>query len=321
MATKILAMGDSWFHYPKALDKDGNILYFPNQDPIDEGVGNIPYYLSKKYGVELFYNETTVEEMWESITNNEHINGDNFGMCGEELMVMVYGYSRSAPTVIKDRTPWLQLLKNKIATYNNPQGLYDRIIILLSAGGNDIANENLLDFVAIDNTNNTFHPIKQQQKIDYAINTQLKEAYMQIFTQICGQFPDIKFHFLMHGYDYAPVNGRKLITNRVAHYEKPLQRLSPGPWLKPFLDPNNLDIRPMCEDIIASMMDEFNSMLMSLTPPKTNCNIHYVDLRNTADRNNKDACWANELHYDGTRFDIAAGKFAAVITDILQNNA
>jgi hypothetical protein len=71
---------------------------------------------------------------------------------------------------------------------------------------------------------------------------------------------------------------------------------------------------------MASMIDEFNTMLQGLTATNANCTIHYIDLRNTADRNNKDACWADELHYDGVRFDAAASKFSAVITGIMQQN-
>ncbi|HXC04582.1 MAG TPA: hypothetical protein VNZ86_07500, partial [Bacteroidia bacterium] len=89
MPAKLLALGDSWFHYPNALSRDGL--------PVDAsaGVGNILHHLIPMCPASVNFQEKETTEIFDSITGNIiPPNDDAFGRCGEELMLMVYGYSR-----------------------------------------------------------------------------------------------------------------------------------------------------------------------------------------------------------------------------------
>jgi hypothetical protein len=315
MTTKILALGDSWFHYPKGLDKNGNVVIFPNlvNKSKGVGVGNIPFYLKWKYAVDLNYHETTLSEMWDAAKDKDYSKDDDLGECGEELLIMVNGISRRNPNVVVTQIPWLVRLKDRIKYYDDNFSL-DQAIILISAGGNDMVDKNLPAFLDFENG----APVLKDADFNDAV-VDLKNALLKIFDDTATAFPHIRFHFVFHGYDYPPVNGRGLISQGTLIGSTPLQKLLPGPWLTPaFATLYNKAGLPMnraaCENIIDTMIDRFNIMLGTL---HNGADRHYVDLRNTADRTNRDACWCNELHYDRDRFIAATEKYNAVIKSII----
>lgn len=313
MTTKILSLGDSWFHYPKGLDRDGNIVFFPAQQERSAkgvGVGNIPYYLVNKFAVNLLYKETSLSEAFDSVTNNISSDDDNFGVCGEELMVMVYGYRRQDPTTIIDKITWLELLIDRISDYDKKQGL-DRVILLLSGGGNDMVDKNLPDFLQlVDGVGSLNEPFFQKELI------KLKTAWETLFATLHDKFPHIEFHFLIHGYDYPPVNGRGVVTDEASPISRLLyQRMLPHAWISRYLPAFNLT-NQQGEAIVATMIDEYNEMLPTLNIPN-NCHLHYIDLRGIANTPNKNACWANELHLDREHFILAAKRFYEVIKGII----
>lgn len=309
MKTKTLALGESWFHYPQGLDKDGNPVQW--WERIFGGkrkpVGNIIHYLVDNHKIDLNYSEKTATQVIDAITNIPVSMDDTLGRCGEELMVMVYGYRRKYPALRVHNTTWLELLVRRISKYSSD---HDKFIILLSAGGNDIVEDNLEDFL--------YHPDSPEgpvktQAIDEAVNQHLKGAFEEIFKRVCTNFPTKQFHFLYHGYGYPPVNRRGVFTGLEKSNIEFLHKMSPGPWLSPYLIDKNGIPRPEAEKIIGDFIDMFNEMLANLQCSQPNGKLHYIDVRGITDKTNRDSGWCNEIHFDHTTFPQASKKFHDVI--------
>jgi|GEM_PF-2268399 hypothetical protein len=308
MPAKLLALGDSWFHYPNALSRDGL--------PVDAsaGVGNILHHLIPMCPASVNFQEKETTEIFDSITGNIiPPNDDAFGRCGEELMLMVYGYSRKDPGTTVYHTTWLDMLVDRINKYKDQ---FDTFLILLSAGGNDIADKNLPDFL---NPYGNADPVKQDA-INNAISVDLKGAYTILMTRICNQFPNNTFHFLTHGYACPPVDGRGLFDLDKNFFDKWLHKMTPGPWLKPYFeDPSVKIFRPQSDAIIGDFINRFNVMMSQLTCSsiKNNGTIHYIDLRGVPDPANIEGSWCNELHLDRNYFIKAATSYNNVISSLL----
>lgn len=314
MKTKILALGDSWFHYPRGLDKDGNpILFFTIRRWLgligDKGVGNIVCYLKNRNKIPIDSRETTVDQLVEAKFPSDHSADDVLGQCGEELMVMAYGHTRSNPHNILHKPTWLEVLEKRVS---NDASSCEQFVILLSGGGNDIADENLLAFL---NDNNPATPVNS-----HAFNEalqELKDAYLEIFNRIGKASGGKNVHFVLHGYGYPPVNGRGVFMALEKSKIKMLHKLSPGPWLKPNFEKKGIYKRPLQDEIIGDFIDKFNNMVQGLTPPLTNVKLHYADLRHVIDKINRDKGWCNELHFDHHSYVEAANTIYKIIQPLL----
>ena len=315
MSYKVLALGDSWFHYPNSLDRNGKLVAGGFWNKLlravgiseHKGVGNIIKYLASNHNVNLTYSEKTFSEIFDATFHIMNSADDVLGCCGEELLLMVYGYRRKDPSVIVHTYTWLDMLIERISAHANE---YDKFVILLSAGGNDITADNLVDFLY--DANNADGPVNKQA-INKAVNEQMRAAYQEIFKRICTTFPTKNFHFLFHGYAYPPVNGRGVFTELEHSSIQLLHKLSPGPWLQPGFVQEKIAPRSAQEEIIGNFIDMFNSMLASLQSSFPNGNLHYIDLRNVTDKISRDKGWCNELHFDSTTYPQASKKYYEVI--------
>jgi len=309
MKTKILALGDSWFHYPQGLDKDGLPIRWWERifGGKKKSVGNIIKFLVDNHKVDLSYREKTATQVIDAIANVPVSIDDTLGRCGEELMVMVYGYRRKKPAERIHKSTWLEQLVHKISKYSTG---HDKFIILLSAGGNDIVEDNLEDF--LNHASDPSGPVKKQV-IDEAIDKHLKGAYEEIFKRVCTNFPAKQFHFLFHGYGYPPVNRRGVFTGLEKSKIEFLHKWSPGPWLSPFLIDKYGIQRPQAEKIIGDFIDQFNEMLVKLQCQHPNGKLHYIDTRSITDKANRDKGWCNEIHFDHETYPLVAKKFHEVI--------
>ena len=310
MATKILALGDSWFHYPAHISDAGDF-------PVADGVGSIIYFLFKKFNVPIYFDETSASEMYDGATHNVKSIDDDLGCCGEELLVMTKNGANT----------WLALLRKRVKIYSFNT---DKFIILLSGGGNDVADTYLAQFLKEDHiAHPTENPLDliDEEKLNTQINVHLKGAFQKIFDFICVENPDKEFHFIVHGYSYPPVNGRGVLhaDNNILHniFDALFNKLYPGPWLYPtfvhkkIIDPDNLvATRPRAEAIINDFIDRFNEMLLNLTTNYTNGTVHYVDLRTIPNGKNQDDQWCNELHFNRENYIKAAERFSEVINAI-----
>jgi hypothetical protein len=307
MPAKILALGDSWFHYPNKINRDGVPVLNKS------GVGNILYYLHENYNLPFDYYEREINEIVDALSGKliDPV-GDTFGRCGEELLLMVYGFSRHAPgNKVYDIT-WLDMLVDRIEKYKSDT---DTFLILLSGGGNDIVNTNLRDFL---NNIGSPDPVNQNA-INNAINNDLKGAYAILMARICNQFPDKTFHFIVHGYACPIVSGRGLFGILQGFWEQWLHKMPVGPWLQPFFEEKHIR-RPQSDAIIGDFINRFNTMLSQLTcvSMKNNGTLHYIDMRSVPDPANEDASWCNELHLDRNYFIKAADAYNQVIASLLK---
>lgn len=307
MSTKVLALGDSWFHYPRGLDRDGNpIFLFKIRRWLgligDRGVGNIVYYLVNRNKLPLFFTETSVGQLWDAARSPTDSDDDVLGQCGEELRVMVTGTNRRGEQKHPPENTWLACLKRRIEKQYKDD---DKFIILLSGGGNDIADKNLPDFLTDSGTH------INEVEISKAIEL-LKGDYQAIFNTLSA-IPGKKFEFILHGYAYPPVNGRGVITAFDKSSNALLQRLSPGPWLKPYFEKKGVLDRKEQENIIGNFIDRFNNMLKSLVAS----NVHYVDLLTVTDKVERNRGWCNELHFDHQSYVAAANTAYRAIQPLL----
>src|SRR5437868_5712211 len=128
METKVLALGESWFHYAARLGRDGEVI---TNEP--HGVGGIIYHLTTMYGLTIYYDETTTGDIYDAQAHTVKSVDDALGCCGEEILVMTHGGGNS----------WLDLLVQRIGRY---AAANNKFIILLSAGGNDIVDRYLINY-------------------------------------------------------------------------------------------------------------------------------------------------------------------------------
>jgi hypothetical protein len=307
MATRILALGDSWFHYPNALSRDGVPVSAGN------GVGNILHHLVGQLNFPVDFREKETSEIFDALSK-EIIEpfDDAFGKNGEELLLMVYGYTRMNPGVPVYRITWLDMVVDRIESYKHD---YDTFILLLSGGGNDIVDKNLPSFL---NPIGSADPVNQTA-INNAINTDLRGAYAVLMARICNQFPDKTFHFITHGYACPPVDGRSLFDADKNFLDRWLHKRTPGPWLKPSFDLFKIP-RPLSDSIIDDFINRFNTMMSQLICVSINNNgtLHYLDLRGVPDKANLEASWCNELHLDRPYFVKAAAIFNTAIKSVMK---
>ncbi len=321
MTTRVLSLGDSWFHYPKGLDRDGNILVFNDFRELiskGKGVGNIPFYLVHKFAVHIDYEETTPSSLIDPLTHNVESHDDNFGVCGEELTEMIYGRKRREPVTKNSDINWMNLLIKRVEWYLHTYGV-DNVIILLSGGGNDMVDENLIDFVVPNGSKWSVNREVLTEEID-----KLMEAWRTLFSTLENKFPQLKFNYIIHGYDNPPVNGRGLITHDAYRIEQPLQKLGIGPWIsKTLLGEKylvgNQTSRTEAENIIKEMLEVYNQKL-ELLSNSMGGKLRYLDLRNKTIPNLIDEDWANELHYGREKYIQTSQLFKYEIEAIINDN-
>lgn len=188
--------------------------------------------------------------------------------------------------------------------------------ILISGGGDDIAG---VEFGMLINNPDLHIGGWNEQAVAGVIDTRIAAAYQLMFlsiNQICQQDVGRTFPILVHGYDYPVPDGRGFLGGW-----GPL----PGPWLKPGFDEKLYVDIAVTTQMMAAIIDRFNSMLQRLVAQPGIGEVHYVDLRRTLS-NGADykSFWANELHPTGGEpivggsdgFGAVAAKFQAVLSQL-----
>jgi hypothetical protein len=163
--------------------------------------------------------------------------------------------------------------------------------ILLSGGGNDIAGAEFKMLL-----NHRASPIGglNTKVVEGIINERVMTSYItiiQAITSICLNRTSKTIPIIIHGYDYPIPDGRGFLGGF---------SILPGPWFEPGFRLKGFE--SLQERIIhtSSLIDSFNSMLMSLSRIPSFGHVRFVDLRGTLsgvthNEQYKDD-WANELH-------------------------
>jgi lysophospholipase L1-like esterase len=172
-------------------------------------------------------------------------------------------------------------------------------VVLLSAGGNDIAGEELAGY--LNHADSGLPPLR----VDYlkdVIHGQFRRGYQTLAQAIWKVDPTI--HVVTHGYGHA-------IPSGVAVLNFPFGFRFIGPWLKPAFVRKNIKLSD-AREIVKTMIDEFNSMLAAL-PGTIGGPFHVVDLRSSI----RSSDWVNELHLTNDAYRRVADKFHAVIKPLV----
>lgn len=172
--------------------------------------------------------------------------------------------------------------------------LYKPKAVLFSAGGNDLAGQELDSFL---NHKDSGLKALRVDFLDYVINTVFRKAYVD-FAKSVWEI-DNKLPILTHGYGYPIPDGRGVtLVWGLFKYT--------GPWLKPSFAKKNIGFNESLE-IMKIMIDSLNEMLKKLSHQLPL--IKYIDLRNLVKEEN----WVNELHVDSETYKKIAAEFDKVI--------
>ena len=163
-------------------------------------------------------------------------------------------------------------------------------LFLISGGGNDMVGDERLTTL--------LHPFAEGRlPVEYPNDNfnrflaDMENQYRLLFNKVLNLSPDLKI--LCHGYDWTiPSN---------------------GPWLgKPMKKKLNIRTKKLQRDIIAIMINQFNTTMEKLTT-EFHGSVFYVDCRGVvADKN-----WHDELHPDNVGYSAVAEKFKSSIEDVI----
>jgi hypothetical protein len=180
-------------------------------------------------------------------------------------------------------------------------GKYRPCIVLLSAGGNDVAGPELGSFL---NHKRSGLPFIRERFADYVVNEVLRKAVIDFFDMCRSVVP--KAHILFHGYGHPLPDGRPMKYRPLKSY---------GPWLKPALDDKGYTNLQEGRDLVSQLIVRFNTMLTTLDDPTNR--LHYVNLSTILPPDGAARLWNDELHPNGHVFEPLAGVFNERITAIL----
>jgi hypothetical protein len=180
--------------------------------------------------------------------------------------------------------------------------------ILLSGGGNDIAGD---EFAILLNHAASTLPALNEDIVRGVIEVRLKAAYARMIsglTTIAQHYLNRPIPIITHGYDYALPDGRGFMGGFW-----PL----PGPWLEPgFRKKGHTDFGRNIT-VVMQLIDQFNAMLEEVSATPRFSHVHYLDLRNTLEREGSyKKYWANELHPTERGFGLVTRKFAELIAKL-----
>ncbi len=174
-------------------------------------------------------------------------------------------------------------------------------VVLLSGGGNDVAGEEFSSFLNHKSSNQA---AIRGDFVDYMIKTYFRSAFDHICESI-WEFDD-GIHIVVHGYGYAPPDGRGVIRIPLTNFQ------FFGPWLRPALTAKGYTERRERQRIVMAMIDRFNEMLQAMAMDDPHGRIHYINLRPLIATSD----WTNELHLSNSAYRRVAKEFDRVIRSI-----
>lgn len=168
---------------------------------------------------------------------------------------------------------------------------FDPDVFLISAGGNDLLGGGRFKSILKPyHKGKTAHELISNSAMDAMIKGVIVH-YKSILSKALTQKPELQI--CIHGYDYV-------------------HPLSKGKWLGKPLKAKGIPL-DVGRDIAKILLDEFNKNLMTLAQKHPN-NVHYIDLRNTADQGANS--WHDELHPRNPGFKRAAQKVIETLEQI-----
>jgi hypothetical protein len=164
---------------------------------------------------------------------------------------------------------------------------------LFSGGGNDIAGDELINY--LNHGKVGANDVLREQIVKFMIH-EVFAGYLQHMINEVARVSE-RTVVVMHGYGHAYPSGKGvgfLIFNFA------------GPWLKPSLDRKGIS-SALGQSAIHRLIDEYNEMLKKLAD--RNKNFFYVDLRDMI----SEADWRDELHLKNSAYARVAGAINSVL--------
>ncbi|HEX6098462.1 MAG TPA: hypothetical protein VF432_19250 [Thermoanaerobaculia bacterium] len=172
------------------------------------------------------------------------------------------------------------------------------LCLLLSGGGNDVADKNVAPTLFRQFQNGLGAPELLNRPVWNAKLAEI-EANFLLYMDAVNEFVPL----VVHGYDYL------VPSPRGAKYDG--FRVS-GPWLQPAMRDCGITNEQLQREIGHLLIEEFNEMLAGLQR-KYPLHFIYVNLRGMFTPNN----WANEIHLNRSSFRRVANVFMDVIDNRL----
>jgi hypothetical protein len=165
--------------------------------------------------------------------------------------------------------------------------------LLLSGGGNDIVDRNLLPLLREkEPASRTWESCIKKGRVKSRL-LQLKLAYQELIDIRDDVNEDCMIY--THGYDHAIPTGKGVKIGPIKL----------GPWLKPYLDRRKINDPMDQRNVIRWLIDSFNEMQIGLAA--ANPKVVFVDCRGTLGEND----WHNELHPHAAGFRSVGALFSA----------
>lgn len=174
--------------------------------------------------------------------------------------------------------------------------------VLLSAGGNDIAGDEL---VALLNHAHSGLPPLSEDLLKAVIDVRLRHDLYHLISGVNALsrlYFEEKLPVYVHGYGYVVPDGRGFLG---------AGWIMPGPWLRPSLARKGYTDPMQCRLIMRTLIDRFNAMLSRLPEYVGMDNVRYVDLRTSLESGDHREMWSDELHPTGRGFALAAECYVA----------
>ena len=219
---------------------------------------------------------------------------EKFAKAGDTLENMIYGteYGKKKKVIQHKGAVSLQKSLKAIKTIKP-------LIFLFSGGGNDIVGSEMLSYL------NHAH-----SKPDSLINKKIFKARLErIKIALSFMIEAVnkscsKTQILMHGYDYAKVNGKG--------YSFIFKNIK-GPWIEPSMAQKAIVKKKDQEDIITFFVDAYNAVLKSLD--RKYSHFHHIDLRGKFPEEKE---WDNEIHLKTNGFKEVSKIFHKHICEIMK---
>lgn len=212
---------------------------------------------------------------------------------GDTLENMVYGTEHR---FFRRMRPVLEKLLETVAEVRPP-------VVLISAGGNDVAGEELKSF--LNHADSGLPPLRVEHLKDF-IHGFARTAYEKVARDIWEAHPPAKI--VVHGYGHAIPDGRGVGVD-IGVMDRRVNLV--GPWLRPAFVAKNIPIDEG-RRIVAQIIDEFNTMLAGLVA-KFPGQFFAVDARLQIAAGD----WVNELHLTNAGAIRVAGILNDLITAVM----
>lgn len=289
----ILAIGDSWFAYPKnwgptdPLDPPSNIL-------TSLGKASRDYWTQKDCAVSIL-----------SLSNSGEIVSNMAGLASSDLIDTVESVQRDVNI--------LQAAGHSIRRASSLNRSFD--FILLSGGGNDLLSNarltNMFKHTFAENVADPIARIDEQLASQYILH--VKDSYRVLMRYLLKVSPNSKIIAHTYDYFYPSPNGAEFATLPAIG---PLVTKGKGGWYFPVATTFGLN-DPKQQRVVSNyLLDKFASSLSDLSQEAEFKDRFYVlDTRTAMNKFaiaksiDEPTLWLNEIHLDPRGYDVVGRAF------------